>query len=437
MKYILLFLLLSFTIASHSQARQDPFTGTWKMESRESNDELSFLLELQVAEPEQQLLYPAQLSLTYGNFHAVYQLLLVKKQNGQLAISRDKFAVKETPFSMGTWTILLNGTMDLVTSGSGASTLQVNRLVAKRYGIAFPAIGGYSEDDRTTVIRISDFLRKADIVLKKTGQQPWVSADAGKILHAFSSPAYFGLVDTLFTRQSAMDIGFSDNNISDNDSVSISFNGKKILDQVDIDKKTPSLQLKLDTGQNILCFFADNYGRVPPNTGKLTLQFGEGKYVLDFTRKENISAGFIVAKINYFPEGVEKTTPESAARRIITEKIQSRVTKQIDSITVISSEVTLAIWDDAIEDGDSISLQINNDIFMPGIAVKKKPQFIQVKLYPGENKIFFIADNLGSIPPNTSVLEIIDGKRRKSYMINTNLGVNNSIKITYNHEAGN
>jgi hypothetical protein len=69
---------------------------------------------------------------------------------------------------------------------------------------------------------------------------------------------------------------------------------------------------------------------------------------------------------------------------------------------------------------------------MPGIAVKKRPQFIQVKLYPGDNKIIFIADNLGAISPNTSVLEIIDGKRRKSYMINTNLGENNSIKIVYN-----
>jgi hypothetical protein len=68
---------------------------------------------------------------------------------------------------------------------------------------------------------------------------------------------------------------------------------------------------------------------------------------------------------------------------------------------------------------------------MPGIAVKKKPQFIQVKLYPGENKIIFIADNLGSIAPNTSILEIIDGKKRKAYNINTNLGQNNAIKIIY------
>ena len=109
----------------------------------------------------------------------------------------------------------------------------------------------------------------------------------------------------------------------------------------------------------------------------------------------------------------------------------------VDSLTVQASEVTLAIWDDAVEDGDSISLQINNEMYYPGLAVKKKPRFIQVKLYPGENNIIFMADNLGSIPPNTAMLEIIDGKRRKAYMINTNLGVNNAIKILYDFRAGN
>ncbi|RYY70594.1 MAG: hypothetical protein EOO13_06085 [Chitinophagaceae bacterium] len=95
----------------------------------------------------------------------------------------------------------------------------------------------------------------------------------------------------------------------------------------------------------------------------------------------------------------------------------------------------LAIWDDAVEDGDSISLQINDEIYMPGLAVKKKPQFIPVKLYTGENKIVFIADNLGSIPPNTAILEINDGKKRKSYMINTDMRQNNAIKITYQLES--
>jgi len=61
----------------------------------------------------------------------------------------------------------------------------------------------------------------------------------------------------------------------------------------------------------------------------------------------------------------------------------------------------------------------------------KKPQFLTVTLQPGPNVITFMADNLGSIIPNTSVLEIIDGKKRKSFYIETDLDLNNLIRIYY------
>ena len=67
---------------------------------------------LQVAPPEKNLLYPAQLELKYGNFSAVYQLLLVKKNTRELAISKNKYRVSETPFSLVSTTTYLNGVFD-------------------------------------------------------------------------------------------------------------------------------------------------------------------------------------------------------------------------------------------------------------------------------------------------------------------------------------
>ena len=54
---------------------------------------------------------------------------------------------------------------------------------------------------------------------------------------------------------------------------------------------------------------------------------------------------------------------------------------------------------------------------------------------PGPNTITYIADNLGSIPPNTSVLEIIDGNKRRSFSIETTIGENNLINIFYDVKA--
>jgi len=52
-------------------------------------------------------------------------------------------------------------------------------------------------------------------------------------------------------------------------------------------------------------------------------------------------------------------------------------------------------------------------------------------LQPGSNAISFIADNIGSIPPNTSVLEIIDGNKRKSFMLESVPGENKILHIFY------
>ena len=122
--------------------------------------------------------------------------------------------------------------------------------------------------------------------------------------------------------------------------------------------------------------------------------------------------------------------------RSLQENTLLRDAKLLGNVEVSSRKITLAIWDDAVEDGDSISLSINGNWIVQGLAVKKRPQFIIVTVEPGQNKITFIADNLGSIVPNTSVLEIIDGRKRKSFMIDTNLSQNNLINIMYDIKPG-
>ncbi|RYY71048.1 MAG: hypothetical protein EOO13_04530 [Chitinophagaceae bacterium] len=403
----------------------DKFVGTWSFEKTDVEGH-TYRMNLQVSSPERSTLYPALLSISYAQFTGVYQLLLVKKNNNQLAIGRQKFPVTEVPFSIGAYTVPFNGTLDL-----RSNSLNVNRMPANRYGFPVPALSMYEETNKMAVLRISEFLRNEPISLQKINNDAWRSAEAGRMLYSYSAPDYMGLVDSFYVTSKIGSIRFSENTQkTDDDTVSVMLNQRMIVDGIDIDRNTSTQQVSLDTGMNILVFFADNYGRVPPNTGRLSMTFGAKTFDLDFTSRENRSAGFIVAKI-YLLQEKQKAPAEITARKTIEERVEQRITKLIDSIRVNSQEVTLAIWDDAVEDGDSISLQINNEIFLPGIAVKKKPQFINVKLYPGDNKIVFIADNLGAIPPNTSILEIIDGKKRRSYMINTDLRQNSAIKISY------
>lgn len=394
--------------------------GDWEFIYNSQTDNLPVNFQLHIGTPENNVLYPAQIRIAHEEFVGTYSLLLVRKNNHQLAIGRNKVPSEEAPFQIGAWTILLNGTLDFVQK-NGISTLTVQRIPSKKYGVSMPAINNFEEEFRTTATIIRHLLREQDITLTPSTSINTANFQPAQILYPYSSGSYYGIMDTIVLHKSEGKLSFSDNNKIDNDTVSVWLNGRYIIDKTDLRKKSPEETIRLDTGLNILVFHAENYGRIPPNTGKLNLNFGEEKFAINFANTADISSTFIVAKLYYYPlQQIQYPSSELL-----------RNTKLVGEISTQSAEVTLAIWDDALEDGDSISLNINGKWLVQGFAVKKQPQFLKVTLQQGENNIIFVADNLGAIPPNTSILEINDGKKRTSYMINTNLKQNNLVRITY------
>ncbi|MDB5202776.1 MAG: hypothetical protein JWQ27_2185 [Ferruginibacter sp.] len=417
---IFCFLLISVG----ASAQQDPFCGSWRFDYKKSPDDQPIVMQLMIGQPERNQLYPAMLTLAHRGFSARYELLLVKKKNGQLAIGRNKVPQSEEPFSIGAYTVYLNGTFNLKNKG-GKPTLLIERMVSIKYGVPLPALSNYEDEERSIVMSLRDFLKEAPIALKQFKTTPSTEPDADKILSPWTSPAYFGIMDSIHLHDPVGKLNFNDTKKSDNDTVSVRLNNKWLVLENDLSQRTPAEEFRLDTGLNILSFFADNYGTTPPNTGKLNLAFGAERFSISFTNTADISAGFIVAKLYYYPDQHYDSIRLSNERKLM------RNTKLIDSLSVSSKEITLAIWDDAVEDGDSISLSLNGNMIVQGFAVKKKPRFLKLTLDPGPNNIIFIADNLGAISPNTAILEIIDDKRRRSFMINTNLGENNRVKILY------
>ena len=204
----------------------------------------------------------------------------------------------------------------------------------------------------------------------------------------------------------------------------------------------------MDTGLNILTFFADDFGKKGFSSASINLNLENINKLLDFSDSSNLAATFIAVKIyNPFDEENNKkfetyTGKESNVINYPQPNKGSvgnnnsndglnREGKLIGTLVSKSKELEFALWDDAVEDGDSISLSINGKWIAKGFPVKKKPQFIKVTLAPGDNIITFVAENLGSIAPNTTVLEIIDGKKRKPFFIETDFKLNNLVKIYY------
>ena len=422
-----LFLLLF--ISAKSIAQVSTFPGIWQMEYLTDSGTAPIQMELQIASPENHLLYPAILKLSCDSFTAAYELLLVKKNSRELGISKNKQPLFETPFSLRKADLFLNGIFDNSKDLKGQSTLTISRMQSKHPFIYVPDTLLPTKAQQATALRLARFLKEAEITFTKVNDQPWKSDDINGIISPSLSPAYFGLLDTIFlpTRDGILHI----TGTKKTDIVTVALNGQINSDRIAISKKAITEDILLDTGLNLLVLFADNFGDDIPNKGKLNLEFANKKFNLDFSRKADSAATFIIA-----PMYCEKDKGRGSYFREYyptgnTIKPLKENEKLLGSIVATAKQLKLAIWDDAVEDGDSISININGKWIEKGLPVKKKPQFISITLQPGPNTITFVGDNLGSIPPNTSVLEIIDGKKRKSFMLATVPGENNLINIFY------
>lgn len=462
-RFIFIFFTCLF-FANASLAQSDVFTGTWHMDYSPPGTKQIISIDLQLATPEKNQLYPAELRLQYDSFVASYRLLLVKKNIRQLAIGKNKFPFSETPFSVGNWTVYLNGVFDIGRDIKGNPVLTAERIFTKQYGVDMAEPGSFPESERIAATRLRDVLRDVDIKLRKVNTTSWESSYIDSILNPNISEEYHGIIAPISVSTKNGAISLSGNK-KNSGIVSVVLNGNTVIDMNNVSATRPTEEIKLDTGLNILVFFADNYGKTINSTGNLQVDLGDRKFSLDFANKKDLASTFIVAKIYYTPDKDQTNSnnafqnnilhdlsdsdlqrdikinhyPDPEGRNLLkndSAKAQAQRTllrdaKPIGSVKTSAREIILAVWDDALEDGDTISLNINGHWIAQRFPVKKKPQFIAVTIEPGPNKIIFIADNLGSIPPNTSVLEIIDGRQRKSFMIETDLGNNNLINILY------
>ena len=98
----------------------------------------------------------------------------------------------------------------------------------------------------------------------------------------------------------------------------------------------------------------------------------------------------------------------------IEEKFTSRKKILTTEIPVSGDSIELRFYDNAEIDGDSISLFLNNKLLFKHIRLTEKAYTIKisVKELGAENELIMVAENLGSIPPNTSYMVALVGDKR-------------------------
>ena len=108
-----------------------------------------------------------------------------------------------------------------------------------------------------------------------------------------------------------------------------------------------------------------------------------------------------------------------------------RATKAIYTLTTASDSILLSFYDNGVVDGDVISVYVAGVLIVSNtklteLAVKK---WISLSSAEETTEIKLVAENLGSLPPNTGLLVIQDGAARYNINFSADLQTNASIII--------
>ncbi len=117
-----------------------------------------------------------------------------------------------------------------------------------------------------------------------------------------------------------------------------------------------------------------------------------------------------------------KTIPVIEKPISIEEKFISRKKIIFQEIPVTGDSIELRFYDNAEVDGDSISLFLNDRLIFKHIRLTEKAFIIKLAVaeLKDSNDLIMVAENLGSIPPNTSyMLAIVDRIRYEARLEST------------------
>lgn len=105
-----------------------------------------------------------------------------------------------------------------------------------------------------------------------------------------------------------------------------------------------------------------------------------------------------------------------------------------DTVDVTNTAITISLWDDGQIDNDVISIKLNDEWIVKYLEAKQEKIKFKYFLSKPENYIIIRADNIGEIPPNTTAINIDDGKNAQTIVLNSDLGMSEAIRINLNKE---
>jgi hypothetical protein len=94
--------------------------------------------------------------------------------------------------------------------------------------------------------------------------------------------------------------------------------------------------------------------------------------------------------------------------------LKSRTNELLKTLTVNHNSIELRIYDDGAIDNDTVSVYYDNKLLISKARLSDLPITVRITVEPSDHphQLVMVAENLGDIPPNTSLLVVRDGEKR-------------------------
>ncbi len=116
-------------------------------------------------------------------------------------------------------------------------------------------------------------------------------------------------------------------------------------------------------------------------------------------------------------------------------QLQPREKELVQTIAIDTSEIKIELYDNAEIDNDTVTVFLNNTLLLYKKRLTDKPLTLNLTAFPNTDYEFMMyADNLGLIPPNTSLMVITAGTKRYEMRISSSEQKSAVVRFRYKLE---
>ena len=139
----------------------------------------------------------------------------------------------------------------------------------------------------------------------------------------------------------------------------------------------------------------------------------------------------------YWSGNVLNTTQSCDGGSIILTRIRESAFKEIPEIKVDTGTIRLDFYDNAQIDGDSITVLVDRQVVLTHQRLTANPvtAYIRIDLNNTFHEVEMVAENLGSIPPNTAILIITAGEKRHLLSLSSSETKSARVRIVYDPDG--